>query len=498
MPVKRLLQISLCSTALVYLSACSEKPPEHTQVSQQPPTATNHANTSVKHTSYFSSRARINFDDLALLAETEVPAKHSDSDKKRICKRVLGIKLCGTANWVYNVNRDGPVKVSGLDNNIHIDIPMSFDGTAGIRGDVAKVLQMDAMDFSGSLNAKLILHLDIAENWCPVIKPQINYAWTKTPRLNWAAGIDFNLQDKLDKAINKQLASLQENVLQSIDCSEFRKKINEQWKPHSLALDLPDTDTVYLHIVPTAFSFSGMKTESDKLGLSFTLEAQTHVDAMAIQNTEPLILPPVTRTEYAVGETRFNVLIKADYGKLQSLAEPHLVGQTFTEQSPAGDVSVKISSIEFSGNPSGLTINLGFLADLPAAKADTPGNIYLTAKPIADPISHKIRLDNIALSNVIDSTLWNTLAKVFNQKIIAEIEKRSVLDISQQMQSVSSKITEQLSDPSRTSGLQIHAESVRASVEEIVAEATHLTALVRVESMLDIEIPIQTLFATRR
>lgn len=496
--MKQLLKISLCCAALVLLSACAEKEPEHSQISQKPPAAIRHADAGVKHTSFISSRARVNFDDLALLAETEVPTTHSDSDTKRICKRVLGIKICGTANWVYNVNRDGPVMVSGLENNIHIDIPMSFDGTAGIRGDVAKVLKMDAMDFAGSLNAKLILHLDIAENWCPVIKPQINYEWTKTPKLNWAAGIDINLQDRLDKAINKQLATLQKTVLDSIDCSEFRQQINEQWKPHSLALDLPNADTVYLNIVPTGFSFSGMNTDADQLGLSFTLEAQTNVESSPIQNTELLILPPVTRKEYGIGETRFNVLIKADYAKLQALAEPHLLGKTFTEQSPAGDVSVTINSVEFSGNPSGLTINLGFLADLPASKADTPGNIYLTAKPIADPISHKIRLDDIELSNVIDSTLWNTLAAVFNKKIITEIEKRSVLDISEQMQGVASKIAEQVSDPSRTSGLQIHAESIRASVEEIIAEEMHLSVLVRVESLLDIEIPIQTLFATRR
>jgi len=250
--------------------------------------------------------------------------------------------------------------------------------------------------------------------------------------------------------------------------------------------------------VPTGFAFSGMNTESDKLGLSFTLEAQTNVESTPLQNTDPLILPPVTRSDYAIGQTRFNVLIKADYNKLQALAAPHLIGQTFTEQSPAGDVSVTINDIEFSGNPSGLTINLGFLADLPATKADTPGNIYLTAKPIADPISHKIRLEDIALSNVIDSTLWNTLAAVFNKKIITEIEKRSVLDISEQMQGVSTKIAAQLSDPSRTSGLHIRAESIRASVEEIIAEETQLTTLVRVESLLDIDIPVQALFTARR
>ena len=496
--MKQLIKLALCSVSVVLLSACAEKEPEHTQISQKPPAANRLADAGMKHTSFISSRARVSFEDLALLAEAEVPASHSDADTKRICKRVLGIKICGTANWKYNVNRDGPVQVSGLDNNIHIDIPMSFDGTAGIRGDVAKVLKMDAMDFAGSLNAKLILHLDLAENWCPVIKPQIQYAWTKTPRLNWAAGIDINLQDRLDKAINTQLAALQETVLQSIDCSKFRQQINEQWKPHSLALDLPNTDTVYLNIVPTGFAFSGMNTESDKLGLSFTLEAQTNVESTPLQNTDPLILPPVTRSDYAIGQTRFNVLIKADYNKLQALAAPHLIGQSFTEQSPAGDVSVTINDIEFSGNPSGLTINLGFLADLPATKADTPGNIYLTAKPIADPISHKIRLEDIALSNVIDSTLWNTLATVFNKKIITEIEKRSVLDISEQMQGVSTKIAAQLSDPSRTSGLHIRAESIRASVEEIIAEETQLTTLVRVESLLDIDIPVQALFTARR
>lgn len=490
------LKFAVFISCLTGMSACTEKPPEHSQISQQPPQSTQTADASIEHQSRFSTRARISYADLAALAAEEVPPQHTDTGKQKVCKKVLGLKLCGNARWQYTVKREGDIQVSGQDDYVILRVPMNFFGKAGIGGDVAKVLNMNAMDFAGAMDVQLRLKLDLGEDWCPVINTDVTYQWTQTPRLEWTAGIDINLKDQLDKAIKKQLAGLQDMASNAVDCEEFRATIETQWTQHSIPIDLPNSDTLYLNIEPNGFSFSGVKTEQDKLGLAFSLDAQTSVQSAEL-DSRSLTLPALERTVYQPGETRFNVLMRASYAQLESLAAEQIVGQSFSEASPAGDVSVTIESIALAGNPTGITLNLGFQAKLPGKKYDTPGNVYLTATPVLDAFTQKVRLDNIALSNVIDSTLWNTLAAVFNKKIISELENKAVLNVGPKLTEISALLEEQLADPARTGGLQVTEPTVNVILEKLIAEPENLAALVRVDTQLDIDIPIKTLYNER-
>lgn len=479
--------------AMLVVSACGEKTPEHSQVSQQPESATQVANVSVEHQSRFSTRARINYADLAALADEEVPAEHVGSGKQKVCKKVIGLKLCGNARWQYTVKREGPINISGQDDYVTLGVPMRFFGDAGIGGDVARALNMNAMDFSGAMDLQLRLKLDLADDWCPVINTDMTYVWTTTPRLEWAAGIDINLKDQLDKAITKQLAGLQDMATNAIDCDEFRKTIQSQWKQYSIPIDLPNSDKLHLNISPNGFSFSGIKTEQEKLGLAFTLDAQTSVQATALE-TKALELPTLNQTEYQVSDTRFNVLLRAGYDQIQAIAAEQIVGKTFSEVSPAGSVSVTIDTVAISGNPVGITLNLGFHAMLPGKKLATPGNIYLTATPIVDAFTQTIKLTNISLSNVIDSTLWNTLATVFNKKIISELENKAIFEIGPKLNEIATLLETQLADPARTGGLKISPSEVNVFLESLIPEQDNLAALVRVETQLDIDVPIKTLY----
>ncbi len=492
----RLLRTGSFAALLALLSACAEKQPEHSQVSVQPPVAQNVVNYDNAYQSKLSTRARITYADLAALATEEVPQEHSDVGKQKICKKLIGIKMCGNARWKYTVQREGEIQVSGQDDFVVINVPMRFFGNAGIGGDVSKVLKLDSMDFAGAMNTQLKLKLDLNEQWCPVIKTDASYQWTAAPRLEWAGGMDINLQDKVDKAIAKQLAGLENRIAGAIDCDEFRQSIQTQWKTHSIPLDLPNNNTMFLNIEPNGFSFSGIRTENHKLGIAFTLEAKTSVQTEAVQK-QALDLPTLTRSDYQPGGTQFNVLIRAAYTQLQSIAEQHLVGRTFSNSSAAGDVSVAIDSVALSGNPDGITVNLGFRAKLPGKKLETPGNVYLTATPELQAFTQTVSLKNIELSNVLDSTLWNTIAAVFKDKIIAELEDKAVFNLGPKLTELSTMLETQLADPTRTSGLDIGTPEVNVILEKLVPEQDNFAAIVRVETLLDVDVPLKDIYQQR-
>ncbi len=485
----------LCCYTLM-LAGCAEKPPEHSIVSEAPPAADQTADVSLVYNSRFATRVRVSYSDLMTLAEQEIPREHVDTGQQKICKKVIGLKVCGNAQWNYTVLREGDFQIQGNNDFVTVAFPMRFFGKAGIKGDVAKVLNLNALDFAGSLNARLNLKIDMDENWCPVINSEVQYEWVETPKIEWAAGLEFNLREQLDKAIAKQLAKVQEQATQQIDCDSFRNTIQAQWRSHSLPLEVPDIGNLFLNIEPTSFAFSGMRTEEDKLGLAFALNANTSVQEDSL-SAEPLPLPNLERTDYQPGVTQFNVLIRAPYKQLGELAATQLVGQTFSEKTAGGDVSVSINNFELSGNPSGLTMNVIFDAKLPGSKLPVPGNLYLTATPVVDAFNQTIKLKNVELSNVLDSTLWNSIAKVFNGKIIAELENRAVLDVAPQLKKVESALIQQLNDSSRTGGLQIDASDMRVSLSSLIPETNNLAALVKVESQLEVNVPIVSLFNAR-
>lgn len=478
---------------LTVLSACSEKVPEHTQLSERPPQATQVVASPHKSTSRLSTRMRISYADLAALVEEEVPTSHTDVGKQKVCKKILGMKACGNARWEYTVERDGNVDISGSDDYIEINVPMNFFGVAGIGGDVSKLLKLDKLKFNGAMLATLKLKLDLTDDWCPAITTDANYQWTKTPRLKWKGGLNLDMEEKVDDAIDEQLAGLQKRAENAIDCVQFRQSIEEHWTQHSIPLDLPNNDKMYLNIEPSGFSFSGIKTETDKLGLAFMLDAQTSLDGDALE-PKPLTLPPLNRSEYETGTTEFNVLIRAAYTQLQSLAEKELVGKTFSQNNGAGEVSVAIDSLELAGNPAGITLNLGFRANLPGKSHEVPGNVYLTATPVLETFTQTVRLENISLSNVLDSTLWNTIAAVFNKKIIAELENKAVYELGPKLEEMSQLLETQLADPQRTGGLSIVEPNVKVVLEALVPEQDNLAAMLRVETQLDIDVPVRELY----
>jgi len=186
-------------------------------------------------------------------------------------------------------------------------------------------------------------------------------------------------------------------------------------------------------------------------------------------------------------------LIRADYTQLQSLAEQQLVGRNFSQTNAAGEVSVDIDSVDLSGNPDGITLNLGFRANLPGKKHPTPGNVYLTATPVLETFTQKVRLENIALSNVLDSALWNTIAAVFNSKIITELENKAVFELGPKLTELSASLKSQLTDPARTGGMAIADTDVNVILEMLVPEQNSLAALVKVETQLDIDVPIKAI-----
>ena len=159
----------------------------------------------------------------------------------------------------------------------------------------------------------------------------------------------------------------------------------------------------------------------------------------------------------------------------------------------AGVVSVQISSLKLSGSKTGVTVTLDFVAQLPGSRRDTRGIIYLNASPVVDTSNELLRLENIRLSKVLDSTLWNLISTVFEGQIIAAIERGSIFDLSSHTRKLEQRLQQQLQDPARTGGVAVRADNLKIRLLGLFPEASSLAARAQVSAELDIDIPLTVL-----
>lgn len=491
----RIQAVLLISLAL---TAC-QREERISQVSEVPATDAQSATTlAQERPGTFALRARVRYEDIEALAAEQIPASYPVTGSKRVCKRVVGIKVCGTANWNLTVNRPGRLQVSGNDGIIYISTPVGFGGVVGVQGRVAKALGFSSMKVSGNTRTLIALSVRMGENWCPVINTDVSYEWLEKPTLVYSGALDFSLESIMNDALDKQLATLESRLNKAIDCDAFNRQLSSYWRSYTIPIDIPsaelDTATQQLHlnIVPTDFAFSGLRTENDKLGVSFALSATTVVESTPQAVTE-LTLPPLRQVTFADSRTDFDLILRASYTQLETLINPRIVNKVFSTQSAAGLVSVTITSFKLSGNAQDVTVALEFSAQLPGSRKETNGIVYLQASPVVDTDNEKLELDNIRLSRVLDSTLWDVISRVFEGQIIAQLERHSVLDLATRLRKLENSLTSQLQDPDRTAGLQVKATGLSINIMEIVAEATSLAARARVATELDIDIPLMVI-----
>ena len=495
--VVRFFAIGLVIIGLLQLSGCN-KPKETATVSEAPRLIEQLPQTQVTaRPSKIGLRAKVAFADFAQIIRQQVPAVQNGSGRERKCKRVLGIKVCGTAEWQFTVYRGDNISVAGEQDRIKFSLPISFDGVAGMQGDVAKALGLSKLNFSGALDATVSVGLDLDSQWCPVISTNVVYNWTQTPKVQWAGGLDLNIKKYLDDEIAKQLADLPEDIEESIDCAEFRAELSKHWRSYSFELDvseqgLKETQALYLNLVPEGFAFSGIKTDHAHIGMTFVLEASTTVQSSPVEMTA-LELPELTDINFESGKTVFELLLRADYAHLTALAEPELLGRTFTSETAVGTTSVTVKSVRIDGASTGLTITIEFDSDLPATRSNTPGIVYLTALPVIDSFNQVVSLEKIQLTKILDNKLWDSLATVFKSNIIESIQNNATVDIKPRIKELETQLLEQLSEPANTAGLEILTDNITAGIVNIHPEQDALAIVLQVSASVDMRIPLSLL-----
>ena len=89
----------------VVVSSCN-RDTAPSQVSEKPENLAETPDTMTEpQASRFGLRARVSYDDIEAIAAEQLPVSYPVAGVRTVCKRIIGIKACGTAPWDLTVSR---------------------------------------------------------------------------------------------------------------------------------------------------------------------------------------------------------------------------------------------------------------------------------------------------------------------------------------------------------------------------------------------------------
>ena len=550
-------------TALAFfVSACgeqSQKASDSVTLTEKPRQSVSLVQ-AVPTTSQFSVRFRVPHQDLLAVLEKNIPQSRKDEGRERVCKKVLGINACSTVKWNYELRRTGDVSLDSGGDSLILGFPFEFDGTAGIKGDLAKVLGLSAIDFDGAMDLQIDASIDVGSDWCPRIASDINYQWVRQPRVEWVAGLDFKVTKLLDKQLRKEFESMDERLAGVIDCEQIRADVARVWQTQSYPLEIDSAvsfvgesvisdvvDTVadsvsstaesgdaasnllHLNVVPLAAAFSGVLDDDDHLGVALRLDAQISLDSEPLASSARLAdpqqnstaveglvnpdsvllggdggsgaivtetvgttlsgLPKLQRIPYEVAKTDFSLLIRLPYQLIAEQAAAEVVGRSFESDTVAGSASVIVNSLDIFPADNRLAIATTFTADLPASRGDVKGELYMTSLPVVDSNNQLLTLTDIKLTPAIDSVIWNTVANLFESRIISALRQQSSINLARHLDDLEDELLSQFADSGKTRGARVSADDLEIRLESMVPESSALALVLRATTALDVELP---------
>lgn len=428
--------------------------------------------------------AKIPYSTIQQAAELATDTPQNGQGERRTCKRIIGAKVCATLQWQYLIQRTGPVRLNGNAGAVRVSIPLSIQGKVGIDGHGGKLLGLRDKDINGDLELIADLKVSIGPDWCPVIKSRISYQWLSDPQIRLLGKVKINIRKSANKALNKKLQKLEQKFSTIIDCEKFRQQLAKNWKVHNIPIKVPGQGPAYLQLIPKSAAVTNILSHSDHVSIALEMQATTQVTET--RSTDMLLaLPELSSAVTDPGSIEFSLLIKVPYPRIKEIVSGKVLGSI--QQSDGKTFQILSFDLYPSGNR--LIFDLGFRATGFKAFLETTGNLYLSARPVADPDSNELHFEDLQYTRIIDSELWSLFSTVIHRNILDSLNRASVIDMAPQMAKLEKSIVTTLSDPDKTSGILVNAQTPKVRLVNINPEKESLAAIIHVSTRLEATIP---------
>lgn len=402
---------------------------------------------------------------------------------------------CAGHHWSATASKSGPVSVIKSGEEMQISVPITINGKAGLRGDIAGILSLSGKSFAASVKPTVNLKLGFDQNWCPNIQASAKNDWISSANVEiigqncakinlgplgnhgFCAGpVGLDLTNNANDALDSQKDKIQSEASKALDCDQIRKFIQDQWKPIVIPVNLDGQKPLNLNITPSSLAFSNIQVDNDSINFKAIAKAKTKLEEKPAEN-KIVPLPPLENLSENNGESNLKIMLRANisYEKITDTLKGMLNNKNFETQTPAGKVSVKINDVEVFPSNGKIAIGVKVSADLPKHLSDAHGWVYLTTVPSIDPSGTQIKFNNLKYSTVLDEKLWKTIAVIFDKQILKELQKNSQIDLNPIISKNSKELAKTINSTQIT-GVELNAEEPTAKLLDVTVGSKMLIA----------------------
>lgn len=313
----------------------------------------------------------------------------------------------------------GPIRLRGQGQDIVADIPINARITAR---DVGRVLKGETA--TGSAMAHVRIAFDIAPDWTPRAKVDLNYDWTTPP------GIDFLGQriaftEQADEKLGPVVRDLERSLPAEIARLDLRRQVEGLWRRGFTTISLNQArPPVWMRITPQKLRYGRYSLNDRSLRLNLAIEAVTETFVgHRPADPAPTPLPPLAKGTNGQG-LRFFLPVIADYAVLEPviLRALHKRSQRPFDIPGADPLMASFEKVQTYGTTGnriavGLTLT-AWPADDPSDK--TRGVIWVAAQPVNAPGSARVSFTNLTLSGDTDGVAGDTLLAIGQSPALSE------------------------------------------------------------------------------
>lgn len=197
--------------------------------------------------------AELHSDELSTWLSEAMPKNFVGKGSEKVCQRVLGIKICGTATWQYQVIRTGNIRiVDGIQNQpgLTLETPLIVDGIVGVEGDVARALGLSSVPIAAEL--KLLVNSNVSANrrGCPLVTTNATARWVDKPTVVLPGNIKIRLTEALENALAEQMEQVQEGLNQLLDCDLILAQLEPAWSKCHIDATREETGPALWELLP--------------------------------------------------------------------------------------------------------------------------------------------------------------------------------------------------------------------------------------------------------
>ena len=420
---------------------------------------------------------RVPFPLLRDAAEQLLPDSFSDSGESS-----------GT-RYRYTVRRVRGVTLSRAENGaLRVTTSLAVNGDAGLSGGLADLLALSVKNFDAEADVQADLDLALDERWCPTVGLEVNYRWTRSPRLEVIGGVWVGIENQVKARVDAALHDLPQRLREAIPCDRIRQEMQEGWRNYDIPVQLPAAPPLHVLVHPLSLGFSGLVVEPETLRLGLALRARTAVAATSGRMPPAGPLPPLRRVPDRDGRLRLFIPVRAGYDMIRDWVMQEFGKRAIPFELAGIQGTLRIQDVTIYPSAPAVAAVIRFAAELPGGLPDTSGRIILSARPVVEQGGTRIRLADVRFARDIDSLVWSAATLAFETQIRDWLSGIAVYDLRGGIADALAELQRTLSDPDRTGGLRLKLSRPSLRLQQVVPELDALTVLGAAEATVAAEV----------